>query len=106
MLMFLKMGKKTGVPLDGEEDWNTVASRGIDLADDKCRSIILLKCPFPDAKDPILRTMRKKLGDKAFWKYYNDITERNLIQQVGRGVRHEDDWVEVWSPDKWFLISC
>ncbi|MFP4559034.1 MAG: helicase C-terminal domain-containing protein [Archaeoglobaceae archaeon] len=93
--------KSINVLEDGEEDWSTVASRGLDLADDKCRSIILLKCPFPDAKDPILQTMKHKLGEKAFWKYYNDIAERNLIQQVGRGVRNENDWVEVWSPDEW-----
>ncbi len=93
--------KNINVLEDGEEDWSTVASRGLDLSDDKCRSIILLKCPFPDAKDPILQTMKHKLGEKAFWKYYNDIAERNLIQQVGRGVRNQNDWVEVWSPDKW-----
>lgn len=93
--------KNINVLEGGEEDWSTVASRGLDLSDDKCRSIILLKCPFPDAKDPILQTMKHKLGEKAFWKYYNDIAERNLIQQVGRGVRNNKDWVEVWSPDEW-----
>lgn len=93
--------KNINVLEDGEEDWSTVASRGLDLADDKCRSIILLKCPFPDAKDPILQTMKHRLDEKSFWRYYNDIAERNLIQQVGRGVRNENDWVEVWSPDEW-----
>jgi Rad3-related DNA helicase len=82
-----------------EEEWSTVASRGVDLADDKCRSIILLKCPYPDLSDPILQTMKLKVGE-AFWIYYNDIMRRNLIQQVGRGVRNKGDWCEVWSPDK------
>jgi len=84
---------------DGDEDWSTVANRGIDLPDDKCRALILLKCPYPDLNDPILKTMRMKIGESAFWKYYRDMMERNLIQQVGRGVRHKEDWVEVWSPD-------
>lgn len=88
------------VNIEEGEDWSTVSSRGIDLTDDKCRSIILLKCPYPDTKDPVLQTMRKKLGDDAFWRYYQDIMRRTLIQQVGRGLRHKDDWIEVWSPDK------
>ena len=83
-----------------DEDWSTVANRGIDLPGDKCRALILLKCPYPDLNDPILKTMSVKLGEKAFWNYYHDITERNLVQQVGRGVRYKEDWVEVWSPDK------
>ncbi|MCD6138887.1 MAG: hypothetical protein J7J91_10065, partial [Deltaproteobacteria bacterium] len=41
-----------------------------------------------------------KLGDKVFWQYYHDIAEREFIQTLGRGVRHENDWIELWSPDK------
>lgn len=84
---------------NGDEDWSTVANRGIDLKDDKCRSLILLKCPFPDTSDPVLQTMKLKYGDNKFKEYYFDISNRNLLQMVGRGVRNPKDWVEVWSPD-------
>jgi len=84
---------------DKDEMWSTVANRGVDLPDDKCRSIILLKYPLPKWNDPVLQTLRKKVGEEAFQLYYHDIAERNLVQQVGRGIRHENDWCEVWSPD-------
>ena len=60
----------------------------------------MLKFPFPDMNDPILKAMKLKLGDKVFWQYYHDIAEREFVQTLGRGVRHEEDWVELWSPDK------
>jgi len=87
----------------GDVVFSTVMKRGIDLKGDKCRSIVLLKYPFPDMNDPVLRAMKLKLGEKTFWQYYHDIAERELIQTIGRGVRSNDDWVEVWSPDKTVL---
>lgn len=93
--------KDTTIFEDPSEDemWSTVANRGVDLPDDKCRSIIPLKCPYSDMSDPVLKTMRARLGKGAFRMYYNDKMRRTLIQQVGRGVRNENDWCEVWSPD-------
>lgn len=81
------------------EVWSTVAKRGLDLRGDRCRAICILKHPFPDLQDGMLQAIRLKLGDNAFFRYYRDKAERDLIQQVGRAVRSEDDWVEVWSPD-------
>jgi len=72
----------------------------VDLRDDLCRSIVLLKCPFPDLNSPILQAIKNYVGESVFWQYYHDIMRRNLIQYVGRGLRHMNDWVEVWSPDK------
>lgn len=90
------------VTVNREKDgilFSTVTDRGIDLKDEKCRSIVILKFPLPDLNDPVLKTMKKLLKGK-FWKYYVDIAKRELVQQVGRGVRHKDDWVEVWTLDK------
>lgn len=85
-------------PINGGVNWSTVSDRGIDLPDDKCRSLVILKFPFPSLGDPVLQTMRDNMGN-SFWNYYRDIANRKLIQQIGRGVRHRDDWVEVWSTD-------
>jgi len=79
--------------------WSTVSDRGLDLRDDKCRSIVVLKYPYPDLNDPVLKTMERVLKGK-FWKYYEDKARRELIQQIGRGLRSKHDWVEVWSPDR------
>jgi len=79
--------------------WSTKTDRGVDLPDDTCRAIVLMKYPMPDMNDVVLKTMRSLLGEGKFWMYMNDIATRNLVQQCGRGLRHNDDWCEVWSPD-------
>jgi hypothetical protein len=79
--------------------WSTKTDRGVDLPDDSCRSIVIMKYPLPDMNDVVLKTMRALLGEGKFWLYMNDIAGRNLLQQCGRGVRHNDDWCEIWSPD-------
>lgn len=79
--------------------FSTKTDRGVDLPGDSCRSIVMLKHPFPSLKDPVLMAMRRKLGEKAFWSYYSDLARREMLQQVGRGLRSAGDWVEVWSPD-------
>lgn len=84
---------------DFDEAWSTVAKRGLDLKGDRCRAICILKHPFGDLSDGMLQAIRLKLGDDVFFKYYRDRADRELIQQVGRAVRSDDDWVEVWSPD-------
>jgi len=85
----------------GDKDvfFSTKLDRGIDLKDDLCRSIVLLKYPMPDISDVVLKTMRMFLGEKPFWEYINDIANRNMVQQCGRAIRHKDDWCEVYSPD-------
>jgi len=88
---------------DGNITFSTVMKRGVDLKDDQCRSIVMLKFPFPNMQEPILKAMRLKLGDENFWRYYHDIAKREFIQTIGRGVRHKDDWVELWSPDRTVL---
>jgi len=93
-------GRQTLRTKNGDITFSTVMKRGVDLKDDRCRSIVMLKFPFPDMNDPILKAMKLKLGDKVFWQYYHDIAEREFIQTLGRGVRHSGDWVELWSPDK------
>lgn len=82
----------------GEVHWSTKADRGADLGE--MNSTILLKYPFPSLGDSLLQAMRKKLGDSKFWEYYEDLSRREFIQQIGRTVRSPDDSIEFWSPDK------
>ncbi len=80
--------------------WSTVTDRGIDLADDKCRSIVITKFPLPNISDIVFRVLRQTLGDQIFWQYMRDMANRDLIQQCGRAIRHKNDWCQVWSPDE------
>ncbi len=85
----------------GEIDllFSTKTDRGTDLPGDMCRSIVIMKYPYPSLNDPMFLVMKRKLGEKAFQEYYRDIAKRDLIQQIGRGLRSMDDWIEVWTPD-------
>ncbi len=77
---------------------STKMDRGADLKG--MGSIIVTKFPFPDMNDPLLRGMKKRLGKKSFFAYYQDIAERCFVQQVGRVLRSGDDVAEFWSPDE------
>jgi len=79
--------------------FSTKTDRGVDLRDDVCRSIVIMKYPFPNTEDIVFRTMRKLLGEDDFWAYLRDIADRNLVQQCGRAVRHQDDWCEIYTLD-------
>jgi len=80
--------------------FSTTSDRGLDLVDDKCRSIVIMKYPLPDISDIMFLTMKKQLGDGRFWSYLTDLADRNLVQQCGRAVRNDNDWCEVYTLDK------
>ena len=84
---------------DEDVRFSTKTDRGVDLKDDACRSIVIMKYPLPNTENVVLRTMRKLLGEDAFWSYMKDIADRNLVQQCGRAVRHNDDWCEIYTLD-------
>lgn len=77
--------------------FSTKMNRGADLQG--MESVVLLKFPFPDLSDPLLKAVKKRLGDSKFWTYYRDMARRKFIQQIGRTLRKEGDEVEFWSPD-------
>jgi Rad3-related DNA helicase len=77
--------------------FTTKMDRGADLKGIK--SIILLKFPFPDRSDPLLKGMERRLGPEAFRSYYHDISGREFVQQIGRVLRSDEDEAEFWSPD-------
>jgi hypothetical protein len=72
--------------------------RGVDLPDDECRTVIILKYPLVPINDPVIKSLQKRLGGD-FREYYNDRADRNLVQQVSRGVRHKNDWCDFYTLD-------
>jgi ATP-dependent DNA helicase DinG len=62
---------------------------GYDFIGDLCRYQILAKVPFIDTRSALMQARVK--SDP---QYSNYLTALSIIQQVGRGMRAEDDWSE------------
>lgn len=60
---------------------------GVDLKDDLCRFIIIVKTPYPDLSDK--RTAVLATKDREWYELH---TISRLIQGSGRGVRHDKDY--------------
>jgi hypothetical protein len=78
---------------------STKCKRGVDLKDDLCRNIVIDKMPYPDKNDRKFKSIERRMPS-MFNEIYNDIARRNLIQLIARGLRHKDDWIRVYTPDK------
>lgn len=70
---------------------------GVDLPDDLCRFIIIVKIPYPNISS---KTVKKKMD--IFPKWYNSTTSNTVIQNIGRGVRNENDYCETFILDGCF----
>lgn len=70
---------------------------GVDLPDDLCRFIIILKVPYPNLKD---RYVTEKI--KLFPMWYNSQTSNAIIQGIGRGVRNDKDYCVTYIMDACF----
>ena len=62
-------------------------TEGIDFPDDDCRFIIILKIPYPYLGDNLV-----KAKCSLFPRWYNSETSSAVIQGIGRGNRHINDW--------------
>lgn len=74
-------------------------SRGVDLAGDKCRVQIIVKCPFPSLGD---KQIKARMGLPGGQQWYSVKTVRDIVQMTGRGVRSADDWCYTYILDKQF----
>ena len=74
--------------------------RGVDLLDDLCRCIIILKIPFPNLGDQQVQKRVYSVRDGQEW--YMVRTWRSLIQATGRGMRHEADYCQTFILDAQF----
>ena len=74
--------------------------RGVDLRDDLCRVVIIIKLPFKSLGDPQVRSRMERDPD-----WYTASTADGLVQTTGRGMRHADDYVVSFLLDQqmsWF----
>lgn len=72
-------------------------TEGIDLPEDGCRFIIILKIPYPYLGDELVRAK-----SALFPRWYNSQTSNNVIQGIGRGNRTPTDWCTTYILDGCF----
>ena len=78
--------------------YSTKCSRGVDLPGDICNSIIFTKYPYPNIHSLFWKIL-KKSKPQHFGMFYFDKARRELVQRVYRGIRSENDEVNLLSPD-------
>lgn len=98
--------KKDDINLDGNvlrTDKQIILStrmiRGVDLRDNLCRGIVVLKWPIPDTNAEYNQALKQRFGNDIFWSIMHDKAERETIQYVSRGLRYDLDWCLFSSPD-------
>lgn len=79
-------------------------ARGVDLPDDLCRVVVVVKAPFPYLGDPqIQKRMHRRDKNGEVW--YAMQVAREVMQMTGRGVRHEEDWAVCYILDGQFVSN-
>jgi ATP-dependent DNA helicase DinG len=73
--------------------------RGVDLPDDLCRLQIMAKVPYPYLGDAQVSARMRAPGGQT---WYSTHTARVIMQACGRGVRHVEDWCDMWILDRSF----
>jgi Rad3-related DNA helicase len=73
--------------------------RGVDLADDQCRCVIVVKVPYLNSKDKQVAA-RLKLPSGQRWYVVKAL--QNIMQMTGRAVRSKNDWAACYILDKQF----
>ena len=74
--------------------------RGVDLPDDQCRVIIIVKVPYPDLGDPQISKRVHASKDGNEWYAHKSIGK--IIQMAGRGVRSKEDYALTYVLDSQF----
>ncbi len=99
--------KPTDIEIDGDvlrtEKQIIVSTRmirGADLRDNKCRAVVMTKWPMGDVSAGYNQALKLRFGDKIFWSIMKDKAEREAIQYVSRGLRHDWDWEYFSTPDE------
>ena len=78
-------------------------SEGLDLPDDYCRHVIIVKLPFAVPDDPIDQAMAEwaeARGRNAFYEISVPDAALKLVQACGRLIRHENDHGRITMLDK------
>ncbi len=78
-------------------------AEGVDLPDDYCRHVVIVKLPFAVPDDPIdqaIAEWAESRGKNAFYEIAVPDTALKLVQACGRLIRHEDDHGRITVLDK------
>lgn len=73
------------------------ATEGISLDDDKCRFQIIAKLSWQNLGDLAIKTKADNNGN-----WYTLKTLQSLVQAIGRGIRHSEDWCVTYILDSSF----
>lgn len=74
--------------------------RGVDLSGDACRVVVVCKMAYPSLGDKQVAGRLYRPGGDT---WYAVQTIRTLVQQMGRGMRGEQDWMTGYVLDRQFL---
>jgi len=107
VLTYIDQETKNQVLLQLKDKKNSVTiaysfDRGVDLYDDLCECIIIAKMPMADLSD---KQVSARLHSKGGNIWYTVNTIRTLLQESGRGVRHENDRCDIWILDAQFITN-
>ncbi len=78
-------------------------AEGVDLPDDLCRHVIIVKLPFAVPDDPLDRAMAEwaeQRGRNPFYELSVPDAALKLVQACGRLIRHEGDWGRITLLDR------
>ena len=75
--------------------------RGVDLPDDQCRVVVIMKTPFLNLGDKQIST-RLHSDKKGGQLWYNVNAIRTLVQMTGRGMRSPEDYCQTYILDEQF----
>lgn len=78
--------------------FSTKCNRGVDFPGDVCNSIVFTKYPFSNISSLFWKVL-KRSKPEYFSMFYRDKAKREFLQRVYRGLRSEEDRVDVLSPD-------
>jgi ATP-dependent DNA helicase DinG len=78
-------------------------AEGVDLPDDYCRHVVIVKLPFAVPDDPVdqaIAEWAESRGKNAFYEISVPDTALKLVQACGRLIRHENDHGRITLLDK------
>ncbi len=78
-------------------------AEGVDLPDDYCRHVVIVKLPFAVPDDPLDQAMAEwaeNRGRNAFYDISVPDAALKLVQACGRLIRHEGDWGRITLLDR------
>ena len=78
-------------------------AEGVDLPDDLCRHVVIVKLPFSVPDDPLDRAMAEwaeARGRNPFYELAVPDAALKLVQACGRLIRHEEDWGRITLLDR------